>query len=108
MLQYGEDAAKEAGQPGGGGGGGGGGMSDLFDMLSGQGGRRAQRERRGDDVVHRLRVTLEELFNGSSRCVSCHLRHTARDETCPAARHPPLPPATGRHVSPLAGVRVRP
>lgn len=66
--RYGEDAAKESGQ---GGGGGGGGMADIFDLFGGGGGRRApQRERRGEDVVHRLKVTLEELYNGGTRKLS--------------------------------------
>ena len=50
------------------GGGGGGGMADIFDLFGGGGGRRGRpQERRGEDVVHRLKVTLEELYNGSSR-----------------------------------------
>lgn len=69
FTQYGEDAAKESGQ---GGGGGGGGMADIFDLFGGGGGRRAPaRERRGEDVVHRLKVTLEELYNGGTRSASC-------------------------------------
>jgi len=77
--RYGEDAAKEAAQ--GGGGGGGGGMSDLFDMLSGGGGRRGPPQaRRGEDVVHRLKVTLEELYNGSSRKLS--LSRNVKCSTC--------------------------
>ena len=52
-----------------GGGGGGGGMADLFDILGGGGGRRGPRgPRRGEDVVHRLRVSMEELYNGNVRC----------------------------------------
>ena len=53
----------------GGGGGGGGGMSDIFDILSGGGGGRQRGPRKGEDVVHRLRVSLEELYNGSTRQV---------------------------------------
>ena len=49
-----------------GGGGGGGGMSDIFDMLNGHSSRQ-RGPRKGEDVVHRLRVSLEELYNGSSR-----------------------------------------
>lgn len=65
-LQYGEEAIKEGM---GGGGGGGGGMADLFDILSGGGGgRRGQpRERKSEDVVHRLSVSLEELYNGVTK-----------------------------------------
>lgn len=64
LLQYGEDAVKESGGPGGPGGGG---MQDIFDMLSGQGRRGAARERRGENVVHRLKVSLEEVYNGATR-----------------------------------------
>ena len=69
-MQYGEDAIKEGmGSQGGGGGG----MSDLFDILSGGGGgRRAsqRQERRGESVVHRLKVSLDEMYNGATRCGS--------------------------------------
>eukprot|EP00878_Enallax_costatus_P000525 GHUV01000620.1.p1 GENE.GHUV01000620.1~~GHUV01000620.1.p1 ORF type:complete len:436 (+),score=128.18 GHUV01000620.1:166-1473(+) len=65
--EYGEEAIKE----GMGGGGGGGGMADLFDILSGGGGRRgAPRERKSEDVVHRLNVSLEELYNGVTKKLS--------------------------------------
>ncbi|KAM4734164.1 dnaJ homolog subfamily A member 4 [Anableps anableps] len=39
---------------------------DIFDMFFGGGGR-MQRERRGKNVVHQLGVTLEEMYNGSTR-----------------------------------------
>ncbi|XP_055049154.1 dnaJ homolog subfamily A member 4 [Misgurnus anguillicaudatus] len=60
--QGGEQAIKEGGM-------GGGGFSspmDIFDMFFGGGGR-MQRERKGKNVVHQLGVTLEELYNGSTR-----------------------------------------
>ncbi len=64
-VQYGEEAIKEGMGAGGGGGGGG---VDLFDILSGAtGGRRGQRERKSEDVVHKLSVTLEELYNGVTK-----------------------------------------
>ena len=67
-IQYGEDAVKE-GMGGGGPGGPPGGMGDLFDILSGgRGGGGRQRERRGENVVHRLKVSLEEIYNGGTRC----------------------------------------
>jgi len=63
----GEQALKE-------GGGGEGGFSspmDIFDMFfgggMGGGGGRRTRERRGKDVIHQLGVTLEDLYNGSTR-----------------------------------------
>lgn len=61
--QYGEDAIKEGM---GGGGGGGGSMADLFGELfgGGRGGGRA-RERRSEDVVHKLAVALEDLYTGT-------------------------------------------
>lgn len=61
--QYGEDAIKEGMHEHGGGGGG---MADIFDMMNGgRGGR--QRERKGDNVTHKLKVTLEECYSGSVR-----------------------------------------
>jgi len=52
----------------GGHGGGGGGLGGMFGGFSpfgmGGGGRRRQQRRRGDDTVHQLRVTLEDLYNG--------------------------------------------
>lgn len=65
MVQYGEEAIKEgmpSGPPSG--------MEDLFSMFTGgMGGRRgAPRERRGENVVHRLKVGLEEMYIGSTRC----------------------------------------
>lgn len=62
--QGGEQAIKEGGM-------GGGDFSspmDIFNMFfGGGGGGRAQRERRGKNVVHQLGVTLEEMYNGSTR-----------------------------------------
>jgi hypothetical protein len=61
--QYGEDAIKEGmGGPGAGGGS----MADLFGELFGGGGRGGRgRERRSDDVVHKLQVALEDLYTGT-------------------------------------------
>jgi len=66
-IQYGEDAIKEG--MGGPGGPGGGGMADIFEMFAGGGGRGRgpPRERKGDNVVHRLKVSLEDMFRGSTR-----------------------------------------
>jgi hypothetical protein len=65
-LQYGEDAIKEG--MGGPGGGGGGSMADLFGELFGGGGRGGRgRERRSDDVVHKLQVALEDLYTGTTK-----------------------------------------
>lgn len=64
--QGGEQALKEGGM-------GGSGFSspmDIFDMFfgGGFGGRgRGRRERRGQDVMHQLSVSLEELYKGTVR-----------------------------------------
>ncbi|XP_014902960.1 dnaJ homolog subfamily A member 4 [Poecilia latipinna] len=58
--QGGEQAIKEGGMNSGAS------PMDVFDMFFGGGGR-MQRERRGKNVVHQLGVTLEEMYNGSSR-----------------------------------------
>ena len=65
LKQYGEEAIKE----GMGAGGGGGGMADIFDLFTGGGGGRGgrQRERKSEDVQHKLAVTLEDLYNGTTK-----------------------------------------
>ncbi|KAL8591856.1 mitochondrial protein import protein MAS5 [Nucella lapillus] len=40
---------------------------DLFDMFFGGGGMRRQGPRKGKDVVHQIKVSLEDLYNGSTR-----------------------------------------
>eukprot|EP00252_Welwitschia_mirabilis_P018420 TRINITY_DN40956_c0_g1_i1.p1 TRINITY_DN40956_c0_g1~~TRINITY_DN40956_c0_g1_i1.p1 ORF type:complete len:418 (-),score=83.96 TRINITY_DN40956_c0_g1_i1:485-1738(-) len=69
--KYGEDALKE-------GMGGGGHAHSPFDIFEqffgggfGMGGSSSRRrQRRGEDVVHPLKVSLEELYNGASRKLS--------------------------------------
>ncbi|KAI9094252.1 hypothetical protein K1719_026834 [Acacia pycnantha] len=69
--QYGEDALKE-------GMGGGGGGHDPFDIFQsffggspfGGGSSRGRRQRRGEDVVHPLKVSLEDLYLGTSKKLS--------------------------------------
>ncbi|KNA18035.1 hypothetical protein SOVF_074500 [Spinacia oleracea] len=72
--QYGEDALKE-------GMGGGGGMHDPFDIFQsffggspfgggGGGSGRGRRQRRGEDVVHPLKVSLEDLYTGITKKLS--------------------------------------
>ncbi|XP_015252763.1 PREDICTED: dnaJ homolog subfamily A member 4-like [Cyprinodon variegatus] len=58
--QGGEQAIKEGGMSSGSS------PMDIFDMFFGGGGR-MQRERRGKNVVHQLAVTLDEMYNGSTR-----------------------------------------
>jgi len=48
------------------GGGGGGGADDLFSMFFGGGGGRSRGPRKGDDVNHPLKVSLEDLYNGKT------------------------------------------
>merc|ERR1712157_132536 len=48
------------------GGGGGAGAEDLFSMFFGGGGRRRQGPKRGEDVNHPIKVSLEDLYNGKT------------------------------------------
>ncbi|KAI4503434.1 hypothetical protein M0802_001656 [Mischocyttarus mexicanus] len=64
--QGGEQALKEGGM----GGNGFTSPMDIFDMFFGGafgGGRGRRRERKGQDVIHQLSVSLEELYNGTVR-----------------------------------------
>jgi DnaJ family protein A protein 2 len=73
--QYGEDALKE-------GMGGGGSGHDPFDIFQsffggspfggggGGGSSRGRRQRRGEDVIHPLKVSLEDLYNGTAKKLS--------------------------------------
>ncbi|WAR29609.1 DNJA1-like protein [Mya arenaria] len=65
----GEEAIK------GGGGGGGGGFDfhspmDIFDMFFGGGRGRQRGPEKGKDVIHPLKVSLEDLYNGATRKLS--------------------------------------
>ncbi|CAA7048548.1 unnamed protein product [Microthlaspi erraticum] len=71
--QYGEDALKE----GMGNGGGGHDPFDIFSSFFGHGGSpfgggpsRGRRQRRGEDVVHPLKVSLEDLYLGTTKKLS--------------------------------------
>ncbi|XVF73487.1 hypothetical protein PTKIN_Ptkin12aG0205100 [Pterospermum kingtungense] len=71
--QYGEDALKEGM---GGGGGGGHNPFDIFESFfgggafGGGGSSRGRRQKRGEDVVQTLKVSLEELYNGTTKKLS--------------------------------------
>eukprot|EP01023_Acetabularia_acetabulum_P045968 TRINITY_DN4691_c0_g1_i1.p1 TRINITY_DN4691_c0_g1~~TRINITY_DN4691_c0_g1_i1.p1 ORF type:complete len:466 (-),score=78.28 TRINITY_DN4691_c0_g1_i1:575-1843(-) len=73
--QYGEDAIKE-----GMGGGGGGGVSDLFEGIFGGMGGRSRKPQKSEDVVHKIKVSLKELYNGNTRKLS--LTRQIRCKTC--------------------------
>lgn len=49
-----------------GGGGGGGGSEDLFSMFFGGGAGRRAGPKRGEDINHPLKVSLEDLYNGKT------------------------------------------
>ena len=52
----------------GSGGGGMGGMDNIFDMFMGGGGRGGRpRERKSEDVVHKLAVSLEDIYTGTTK-----------------------------------------
>merc|ERR1719353_1968738 len=50
-------------------GGGGGGPQDIFDMMGGRGrrGGSQSRAKKGENMVHPLKVTLEQIYKGSAR-----------------------------------------
>lgn len=82
--QYGEDALKE----GIGGGGGGHNPFDIFEQFFGGGGgfggggsSRGRRQKQGEDVVHSLKVSLEDLYNGTSKKLSL-----SRNVLCPKCK----------------------
>jgi DnaJ family protein A protein 2 len=64
--QYGEDAIKEGLHNAGGGAGS---MADIFDLFTGGGSRgsRGPRERKSEDVLHKLQVSLEDMYNGCTK-----------------------------------------
>jgi len=57
--QGGEEAVEQ--------GGGGGGPADIFDVLGGRGRRQQSRVKKGENMVHPLKVTLEQIMKGSAR-----------------------------------------
>ncbi|KAJ8900198.1 hypothetical protein K2173_024838 [Erythroxylum novogranatense] len=82
--QYGEDALKE------GMGGGGGDFHNPFDIFEsffgggifgGGGSSRRRRQNRGEDMVHSLKVSLEDLYNGTTKKLSL-----SRNVLCPKCK----------------------
>ncbi len=75
----------------GGGGGGGGSMNDIFDLFTGGGGRgRSQGPRRSEDVVHKLQVSMEDLYTGVTKWVAAacyHGRNWLHGGGCGIAEH---------------------
>ncbi|XP_014516725.1 dnaJ protein homolog 1 [Vigna radiata var. radiata] len=83
--QYGEDALKE-----GMGGGGGGSFHNPFDIFEsffggssfgGGGSSRGRRQKHGEDVVHSLKVSLEDVYNGATKKLSL-----SRNVLCPKCK----------------------
>ncbi|KAJ7519330.1 hypothetical protein O6H91_20G034400 [Diphasiastrum complanatum] len=82
--QYGEEALKE-------GMGGGGASANPFDIFEsffgsgagpfGGGSRGGRRQKRGEDVVHPLKVSLEDFYNGTSKKLSL-----SRNVICPKCK----------------------
>lgn len=92
-----DEGGEEALDGGAGGGGGGHGGMDIFDLFGGGfggghgGGARAGGKRKGEDVVFPLKVSLEDLFNGTSKklrltknvlCTGCGGKGGAKEATC--------------------------
>jgi len=81
--EYGEEALKDGGP---GGPGGGSSPFDIFEAMfggnpfgpGGGGGRGGRRQRKGEDVVHGLKLSLEELYNGVTKKLSL-----AKNVICP-------------------------
>ena len=71
--KYGEEGVNQ------GGGGGAGGMSDIFEMFSGMGGGRQKPSgpKKGKPVLHQVKATLEDLYNGKSSKLAVN-----RDRIC--------------------------
>ncbi|XP_028798873.1 chaperone protein dnaJ A6 [Neltuma alba] len=83
--QYGEDALKD-----GMGGGGGGPFHNPFDIFEsffggsafgGGSSSRGRRKKHGEDVVHTLKVSLEDLYNGTTKKLSL-----SRNVLCPKCK----------------------
>ena len=65
---------------------------DIFDMFFG-GGRRRQSRNKGKDIIHPLKVSLEDLYNGTTRklslqkdviCAKCEGRVDIHAMLCPS------------------------
>merc|ERR1739844_385650 len=74
--KYGEDGLKE-------GGGGGGGMDDLLSQMFGGGGRRGPggppKPKKGKPVMHPMKLTLEDIYNGKSTKIAVNRERICKD-----------------------------
>jgi len=87
------DGDRGAGDPFGGGAGGpfggaggGGGMGDIFEQFFGGGGGRSRRDRKGSDLRTRLRLDLEEVYEGVDKEIT--IRRPETCGTCDGEGHP--------------------
>eukprot|EP00286_Rhodomonas_abbreviata_P028823 CAMPEP_0181311454 /NCGR_PEP_ID=MMETSP1101-20121128/13146_1 /TAXON_ID=46948 /ORGANISM="Rhodomonas abbreviata, Strain Caron Lab Isolate" /LENGTH=391 /DNA_ID=CAMNT_0023418187 /DNA_START=71 /DNA_END=1246 /DNA_ORIENTATION=- len=81
--QYGEEGLEQ-----GGGMGGGSSADDIFSMFFGGGGRRQRGKgglRQGEDVVHQINVTLEDLYNGKTKKLAINRQVPANPDEKPQA-----------------------
>ena len=90
------DEGGEEALDGGSGGGGGGGPMDIFDLFNmggggGGGGGRGGGKRKGEDVIFPLKVSLDDLYNGTSKklrltknilCTGCGGKGGSKEATC--------------------------
>ena len=75
-------------------GGGGADPSDIFSMFFGGGRRQRSGPRKGEDVVHQMNVTLEELYNGKTRKLAINRKVPANADEDPG----PCPSCNGQGV----------
>ncbi len=69
-----------------GGGGGAGGMGDIFEQFFGGGGGRSRQDRKGSDLRTRLRLDLEDVYEGVDKEIT--IRRPEVCDTCDGEGHP--------------------
>lgn len=47
-------------------------MHDIFEHMFGGGGPRRRPDPKGEDIVHKIAVKMEDLYNGASRYGLCN------------------------------------